>query len=240
MRAFHTLALLSCLLLCGCLEIEQTITLKADGSGTQTVKMDLRDSLIKELRQRQPAAHLGEAGDPTAVFYEQKVRKELTAAGLELTAHKVEQKGGHRAVDLTASFADFDTLRKSPLCGSSAEWELSEGPKPGLAKLTLYPQGKIAWHQARVRAAKMKDQMDPVAEDFFRKRQAQLKGLDVVFRFQVPGKVLVWTKNMEKVSDREVLARVTAAQIKTPKDLVRRLAPRFEVIFDASGTRLFD
>jgi hypothetical protein len=27
--------------------------------------------------------------------------------------------------------------------------------------------------------------------------------------------------------------------IKTPKDLVRRLAPRYEVIFDATGTTLF-
>lgn len=240
MRAFYTLALLSCLLLCGCLEIEQTITIKADGSGTQTVKMDLRDNLIKELRQRQPAARLGESGDPTAVFYEQKVRSELTVAGLELKSHKVEQKDGHRKVDLTASFADFETLRKSPLCGSSAEWELVEGPKQGLAKLTLYPQGKIAWQQARARAAKMQDELDPVAEEFFRKRQAQLKGLDIAFRFRVPGKVLVWTKNMEKVSDHEVLARVTSAQIKTPKDLVRRLAPRYELIFDARATKLFE
>ena len=37
---------------------------------------------------------------------------------------------------------------------------------------------------------------------------------------------------------REVVARVTAEQIKTPQDLVRRLAPRFEVIFDASACKL--
>ncbi|MCK5942465.1 MAG: hypothetical protein KAI24_10880 [Planctomycetes bacterium] len=240
MRAWTTLALSSCMLLGGCLEIEQTITLTADGSGTQAVHMRLRDSLLEELQLRQPAAHLGDAGDPTAVFFEQKVRRELTEAGLELTAHQVEQKGGLRTVDLTASFANFETLRKSPLCGTSAEWELVEGPKPGLAKLTLYPQGKIAWQQARQRAAKMQDELDPIASQFFRKRQAQLQGLDVAIRFKVPGKVLVWTKNMQKVSDHEVLARVTAAQIKTPKDLVRRLAPRYEVIFDARGTELFE
>lgn len=44
---------------------------------------------------------------------------------------------------------------------------------------------------------------------------------------------------MAKAGDREVTARVTAKQIKTPKDLVRRLAPRYEVIFDVTGTTLF-
>ena len=45
---------------------------------------------------------------------------------------------------------------------------------------------------------------------------------------------------MEKVSDREVVARVTSAQIKTPQDLVRRLAPRYVVVFDASATTLLE
>ena len=79
---------------------------------------------------------------------------------------------------------------------------------------------------------------DPIAADFFRKRQAQLAGLDVCVRFRVPGDVLVWTRNLEKTGDREVTARITADQIRTPEDLVRRLAPRFEVVFDATGCSL--
>ena len=86
----------------------------------------------------------------------------------------------------------------------------------------------------------MKDSLDPVAEAFFKSRQSQLAGLDIAVRFKLPGNVLVWTRNMEKAGDREVVARITADQIKTPKDLVRRLAPRFEVIFDARGTKLFE
>ena len=240
MRGIKSLALLSSLLLGGCLEIEQTVTVSADGSGSQTVHMVMKDSLLAELARRQPAADLGDGGDPRAVFDQEKVGAELVAAGLELTAHKVAQKAGVRTVDLTATFKDFATLQKSPLCGSAAEWELSAGPKPGLGKLTLYPQGKVAWEQARKKAKEMAEQLDPVAETFFRSRQAQLAGLDVAVTFQLPGDVLVWTKNMEKVSDREVRARVTAEQIKTPKDLVRRLAPRYEVIFDARGTKLFE
>lgn len=240
MRGIKTLVLLSCLALSGCLEIEQTITLTADGSGSQSVHMVIREGLLTELAKRQPAARLGEKGDPLAVFHKEKVDKELTEAGLELTAHKVDRVSGMRSVDLTAKFASFAKLQQSPLCGSSAEWELAKGPKPGLGKLTLYPQGKVAWQQARKKAKEMASELDPVAEAFLRKRQKQLAGLDVIVRFKVPGKVYMWTKNMQKTGEQEVTARVTAEQIKTAQDLVRRLAPRYEVIFDARGTELFE
>lgn len=233
------MALLSCFALSGCLEIEQTVTLSADGGGSQSVHMAIREGLLTELARRQPAARLGESGDPLAVFHKEKVGKELVEAGLELSEHKVGRTGGMRTVDLNAKFGNFATLQKSPLCGSAAEWELQKGPKPGLGKLTLYPQGKIAWQQARAKAKAMDAELDPVAAAFFKKRQSQLSGLDVVVRFKLPGNVLMWTKNMAKTGDCEVTARVTAKQIKTPKDLVRRLAPRYQVIFDATGTTLF-
>ena len=238
MREIKALALLSCFALGGCLEIEQTVTLAQDGSGTQSVHMVIRESLLTELARRQPAARLGERGDPLAVFHKEKVSRELVEAGLELSEHKVGRTGGMHTVDLRARFANFTTLQKSPLCGSAAEWQLQKGPKPGLGKLTLYPQGKVAWQQARVKAKAMKGELDPVASAFFKKRQSELAGLDIVIRFKLPGKVLMWTKNMAKTGDNEVTATVTAEQIKTPKDLVRRLAPRYEVIFDARQTAL--
>lgn len=70
------------------------------------------------------------------------------------------------------------------------------------------------------------------------KRRRQLEGLDLRLRLEVPGEVYLWTKNMKKVGDRTVEARVAATDIVTPEDLVRRLAPRFEVIFDARATAL--
>jgi hypothetical protein len=90
-----------------------------------------------------------------------------------------------------------------------------------------------------LKAKEMKEQLDPVAEAFFKSRQSQLTGLNISVCFKLPGDVVVWTRNMKKTGDREVTAQITADQIKTPKDLVRRLAPRFEVIFDARGTKLF-
>ncbi len=240
MRALHALVLSSLLLLCGCLEIEQTVTIQADGSGTQTLRMCVTERLMSELRSRQAAARLGAGGDLSAVFQRELVQSELEDAGLELTAHKVVTEAGRRTVDLTAAFDGLGELQQSPLTGSAAEWALERGPKPGLAKLTLFPQGKAAWQEARARAAKMKGETDAVAAGFFRNNREKLKGLDIAFRFQLPGEAIVWTRSMEKVSERVVVARMTAAQIKTPEDLVRRLAPRFQVIFDARGLQLFE
>lgn len=155
-----------------------------------------------------------------------------------LSAHTSKLEAGKRTLDLTATFPNFAALGKTPLCGSMAEWVLTAGPKEGTAKLTLYPQGKTAWQEARAKAESMSKEPDAVAAAFFQKKQEQLTGLDLTVRFQLPGDVLLWTANMEKTGDREVTARITAEQIKTPQDLVRRLAPRFEVVFDAKGCKL--
>ncbi|MBM4060213.1 MAG: hypothetical protein FJ265_03815 [Planctomycetes bacterium] len=234
----RALGLLLLLALPACLEIDQTIVLGADGSGRQTVRMSLRESTIAELQKASAAAQLGAAADPTAVFDQKLVEPELRAAGLTLVSHQTKRTPGRRTVDLEATFPDFATLQKSPLCGSTAEWELAKGPKEGTARLTFYPQGKAAWTEARAKAEQMQGAADAVATSFFQKRQQQLAGLSIQVRLQVPGDVLVWTKNMVKTGDREVTATITAEQIQTPEDLVRRLAPRFEVIFAAAGTKL--
>ncbi|HEB53098.1 MAG TPA: hypothetical protein ENI87_07590 [bacterium] len=240
MRGIEAMVLLTLLGFGGCLEIEQTVTLRADGSGEQQVHMVVREQLLAELQKRQPAVRLSQGGDPRAVFDEEMVRRELAAAGLEMQKHEVTRVEAMRAVDLTATFADFRTLQKSPLAGSSAEWVLDEGPKPGLARLTFYPQGKEAWLTARAKAKQMKGQHDPLVERFFQQQKSKLAGLDVALRLRLPGKVYLWTRNLEKVSDTEVVGRVTAAQIKTPNDLIRRLAPRYQVVFDARGTALLE
>lgn len=237
MRTLPLLALLLLPFLAGCLEMDQTITLAADGSGTQTVKMTIRDATLAEVQRVSAAA--GAVSEATkALFDKELVRRDLEAAGMTLDSHATEAKDKKRRVDLTASFKTFAALQASPLAGSRAEWELGAGPKPGTVKLTLYPQGKTAWTEARAKAEAMQTESDPIAESFFRKKQVELSGLDLVVRFQVPGDVLVYTANMEKTGDREVTARIAAEQIKTPQDLVRRLAPRYEVIFDGKDCKL--
>ncbi|MCR9244323.1 MAG: hypothetical protein NXI31_04775 [bacterium] len=227
----------------GCLQLEQEVILAADGSGKLTFGMTMREATVAEVRQASAAAQLGAAVDPTAVFDRQKTERDLREAGFELDSYKAEQKANKRTVALAASFADFATLQRCPLNGTRAEWVLKKGPKPGTAKLTLYPQGRTAWLEARKKAAELQVQaaagtIDPMVAGFFRKRQQQLAGLDLKFRVQLPGDVLLWTKTWKKTGNREVTAHVRAADIRTPEDLVRRLAPRFEVVFDSRGLQL--
>jgi hypothetical protein len=196
------------------------------------------EGTLADLQRASAATKSGGAANLTAVFDKDLVARELQASGLELARHTSKRDGGRRSVDLEARFKDFATLQKSPLAGTSAEWVLAAGPRPGTAKLTLYPQGKAAWTEARAKADKMSGEVDAVTADFFRKKQQALGGLDLTLRLQLPGDVLVWTANMEQAGPREVIAHITADQIKTPQDLVRRLAPRFEVIFDATGCKL--
>jgi hypothetical protein len=239
MRTWRMLAFLLFLGLGGCLEIEQTVTVSPTGSGRQTMRMVIRDATLKEVERVSSAAEAGSTELAKAVFDKELVARELGEAGLVLESHQAERKANRRTVELAATFPSFAALQKSPLTGSRAEWELGPGPKAGTARLTLYPQGKAAWVEARAQGRADADR-GPMRSPRRSSRSGSrsLAGLDLTLRFQLPGDVLVWTANMEKTGVREVDARITAAQIKTPQELVRRLAPRFEVIFDARGCKL--
>lgn len=238
MKALRRFAVFACLCLPACLEIEQTVVLQADGSGSQTVAMRVRETTLDEFQRQSVAAQLGSGANPAALFDKAAVDAELRQAGMVLLAHSSSRQAGKRHVAIEATFPNFAALQKSPLGGSGAEWVLDHGPKAGTAKLTLYPQGRAAWLEARAKAEQLAAQSDPIAIEFFRKRQQQWSGLSIVMRFQLPGDVLVWTKTLAKTGEREVTATITPTTLQTPEDLVRWLAPRFEVIFDARDCRL--
>jgi hypothetical protein len=235
MKAHLLAALVPCLLcLAGCLELEQTVTIDANGSGTQQLKLDLSERVLAEVRRAASVAEpLG--SNPLQIYDKETVQKELTEAGLVLKEHRTTIDKQKRHVEVEAAFADLAALKKSPLSGSHSEWAFTAGPKAGTICVTFYPQGKTMWEQAALQAQAMRDKPDPVAEQFFEKRKQQLTGLDITLRIRLPGKVLVWTRNLEKTGAQEVVAHITASQIQTPEDLVRRLAPRFQVIIDGTG-----
>lgn len=226
-------------LLTGCLELEQTIVLRADGSGSQSLRLGMGQVVLDRVRRAQPALQPLGGADPMQVFEKEVVAAELSEAGLALAGFESYRDARqHRFVELEATFASFEQLTRSPLCGPAAEWSLRKGPVEGTVELTLWPQGKAAWEEARRRAAALDVEGDPVARSFFEKRKATLEGLDVALRLELPGKVYVWTRNLDKTAENVVTARITADQIRTPEDLLRRLAPRFQVIFDGRGCTL--
>ena len=233
MRRLPYIMLAWLLPLAGCLEMDQTITIAKDGSGTQEVVMVLPSKTMGEVRRAATVNHNGGRIDPGALFDRASVEKELKALGLDLKEHQTQVQDEVRKVRLTVGFDSCEELADSPLVGSAAEWDLAPGPVEGSIELSFYPQGRLAWGQARAQAAKMKGEVDALVADYFNKRRSQLEGLDLTLRFRLPGKVLRYTRNMEQTGPNEVTARVNSAQIRTPEDLVRRLAPRYQVVFSA-------
>lgn len=222
------------LALTACLEIEQTITLAADGSGRQKVTAAFTDHVLGVLRRSAAAmdASMG-AADPQQLFDEERVRAELEEAGLKLEAHRAFEERQRRCVAIEASFRSLDALRRSPLSGSGAEWRFVRGETPGTAHVILYPQGRAAWRNAREQVRQMQEEPDPSVLAWFERQRQALQGLDVELTLRLPGAVLACSANMTKTALDTVAATITADDVRTPADLVQLLAPRYEVLIDA-------
>ena len=227
-------------LLTGCLRLEQTVTIHADGSGNQAVEITIPERVLEALQQQAIARNpVGKAAAVTAVFERAKVEKELAAAGLVLTAHKVTEVRRGRRATLAAKFQNLEQLRRSPLGGSRADWVFSPGPIKGTILLAYYPQGRVAFLEARKKVKELlKKPNDPTLQGFFARQKEQLKGLDVSVTINLPGMVLKAYGDLKETGLEQVKARVLGADIKTPKDLILALAPRYQVVFDGRGCKL--
>lgn len=227
-------------LLAGCLQIEQTVTIDTDGSGTQAVRMTVPDRVIEALQAQASAHnHLRKAPDMTAVFERAKVEKELVAAGLKLTEHRVvEARRGRRAV-LAARFENPQQLGKSPLGGGRADWVFEAGPLKDTIQLSYFPLGRAAWVEAQKKVQELdKKPNDPVLQSFFARQREQLEGLDMSVTINLPGTVLMVYGQLKETGLKQIRARVRAADIQKPRDLVLALAPRYQVVFDGRGLKL--
>jgi hypothetical protein len=222
--------------LTSCLEIEQTIALAPDGSGRQKVTLGLTDRVLGLLRRSSAAvdASLG-AADPHLLFDEARVRSELQEAGLKLEHHRAFENRQRRCVEIEASFPTIAVLRRSPLSGSAAEWRFVRGEKPGTVHVILYPQGRAAWRRAREQAREIETAPDPNLLAFFERRREELRGLEIELSLRLPGAVLACSSNLTRIGRDAVAAKITDGDVRTPRDLVLLLAPRYEVLIDGRG-----
>jgi hypothetical protein len=213
MRDTLPLALLLCLVP-GCLELETAITLNADGSGTQAMRLSMSQAAIAAVRSSAAAVEASASANPLEAFEADKVRAELEAAGLQVSSCAATLDRGRRCVAAEARFPDLATLAKSPLSGGSkATWRFLRGPRRDEVRLVFYPQGHDAWKDARVRAAELAKAPDEVAARFFAARKRELAGLKVVLALELPGDVVAHTANLALVSPRRVRATLTADDV---------------------------
>jgi len=233
MRPLLLPLVVSALALTSCLEIEDRITLAADGSGTQKFVLRMSEGVLAKLRRSKAAmdASFG-ATDPEQLFEKDVVRREFEDAGLELVAHRSFEERRHRCVEIEAKFAGLDGLRASPLSGPHPEWRFVRGAKAGTINVIFYPTGRDSWLRARKQAAELQGELDPTIASFFEKRRAELRDIDLQLELKLPGAVLACSKNLTETGTDAVTARVRAEDIRTPSDLVLALAPRYEVLVD--------
>lgn len=223
------------LLLTGCLEIHETVTISADGSGTQTVRMKVSRVMLASLQKKAIAARATweKQADITAIFDKRKARAELEGAGLKLTRHEVREKRASKTLDIEVAFDDIGELERSPLGGGRADWILKNGGK-GRTALFFYPMGKTAWKEAQMRLAAFAKEPTANMVEFFQKNQAAMAGLDLRLTLNLPGRVLRMSKNLAAgTTPNQVVVHIRAADVKTPKHLLTLLAPCYFVEFDS-------
>jgi hypothetical protein len=69
---------------------------------------------------------------------------------------------------------------------------------------------------------------------YFRKKQAEMRGLDIELTLNLPGRILDKSGNLRAgKTPNQVIARITAAEIRGPADLLRLLAPYYFIEFDS-------
>jgi hypothetical protein len=228
------LFLLSC---GGCFESDSELTLAADGSGTQSMRLQLSERALGTLRGAVQAVDAAAPrADPLDVFDAAKVRPELADAGLELLRHQTQAREGGRAVDLQVRFKELAALRGNPLTGGArATWSVTRGAGADEVRLVYFPQGQDAWRHARDTARALAQEPDATVQHFVQSRLAQIDGLDISFTLSLPGDVIAHTANLRLLGKRKVVAAVKASDIRSATDLLVRLAPRYEVVFTCKG-----
>jgi hypothetical protein len=228
----------------GCFELLAEVRFRADGTVQQQVRYGMSERAMKRFEKFLRAAPVpGRTGlRPETVFDEEAIRAEVEEAGGEVVAFsrpevevndaKAAMGGKMRRAHVTAEFPDLATFSASPLLGTRAEWFFLEG-EPGQVRLVCYPLGRDAWQRARFDAHRLESEGDTLQSQVFESRKAELEGLVLKCAIGVPGRVVAASKGLFVPTHRGgVIAGIDVEAIKTPADLVRAMAPRWEIVFE--------
>lgn len=140
-RAARCLLLLLPLLLGGCLDYAEVLTLRADGSGRLEAEATLDLGLVRRL-----SLALGE--EPDAGAFASPTRDELLAAlsvdGVTVRALEVEPQGERTRLRVTLDFADLEALHRLEAFGARRRLELFDaGAERVLVVSSLDPREVI-------------------------------------------------------------------------------------------------
>jgi hypothetical protein len=226
------------LLLGGCFETLTMVEFRADGTVRQTIRYGMDEDAERRFTNALRAAPVPGRTSFTAesVFSEKAVRAELKRCKAELESFATERgEDGLRRADLVAKFPNHDSLRRSPLLGTRAEWFFLKGDGDQV-RLVIYPLGREAWTRGRIAGARLDHTPDPLRTRKFEAMRDKLERVKIKFAVTVPGQIVAIHPAIRVSADRRgCVDEFDAKKLETAADLERALGPRYEIRFVPDG-----
>jgi Tfp pilus assembly protein PilP len=173
-RAIVFITLMSCLLLQGCLELEQELTVEQNGSGTMRVQYVLSESFTNMVELAEEIKESATGGrtliEPGLVLNERELQARFAGDGVEIKSSSFEKKEGRLNISFTVAFRDLNALVKTKA--------LQREP------ISFYRDEKSNL------ALEMGTQFSAVAMYKNKLPENAMEGFKAVLRVTLPGKVL--------------------------------------------------
>jgi hypothetical protein len=238
----RTLALALPLVLSGCIEMEQDLTIGADGAGTMKSHVGMNERMLEQMQD--PAIWIVPEGgfNRADVFDEKRTRDDARKKGIDLQAYKTWAKDEKKHVEMVIGFKNPRELRNANLDGTDAsDLFILKGEKEGTARMVLYPQG-MKKHEEQTGYTKAMAATDEEGVESQRRMhgqmKAQFKGLKITYRCTVPGKIVSVGRGLQQVNDTTAAFTFADEDLKGPEDLARLLTMKFEIVFEARGLQI--
>jgi hypothetical protein len=220
----------------GCLKIDQTLTIRADGSGDFRIAYSMTEHALTEIAaMRQLAANLDQAaGKPAGeadkdlvnpfVFDEQAVRNlvaQYEKDGIRLKSLRTGTREGWRFVDLNVSFERLEALARTPLMHNKTFTLTRTKNNDYLLVQKMWTAGAAA----ELRGVDIEKDLTPI-----------LAGLGLATRINTPGAIVnanspTWSRNTVSWD---------VEFEKNPQMFLKFAEDGMYVVFDGTGLNLSD
>ena len=211
------------LALCGCLKMEQEVTLNKDGSGEVDIMYAMSEQTVQQLKAMSEMAEQS-GGEVTSTqdsfeFDEAKVKKKFDALkdeGITLKKVKSETKGGWKYMYITADFKDISKLKKMDEFDDSS------------MTITKNADGNYVIDSG-MSQGEMGEGMDNPEQ--MKAMLPMLAGMRIVMKFNTPGKIIETTAPIKDKKSAEWVFDVD----KDPDTFMKMSNSEMKIVFDGKG-----
>jgi hypothetical protein len=239
----RSLALALPLLLSGCIEMEQELTIGNEGSGTMKSHVAMTEKNLEKIENMAKAMGGGEENaSPADAFDEKRIRDEAKKKKVDLQSYKTWTADEKKHVEMVVGFKNLEDLRNASLGGNDeSDIFFLKGDQDGTARLVLYPQGMEKHKEEVARMKEMAaagDEAMAMQRAMLGRMKAELKGLKFVYRIKVPGKIASVGEGLKQADDNTAVFTFSDEDVKGPEDMQRLGTMKFEIVFDGASLKI--